>query len=114
MRWLNYHFEGIRDCSIADIVTQELVVACQESPSKCERGVALDQLEAYVRDATGSCDLDASDEISHSFGVLSPNSPTDPTVGAQSIVPAQSIAHGQIGDSISQKTKFLKNLFYKR
>ncbi len=25
------------------------------------------------------------------------------TVGAQSIAPAQSIAHGQIGDSISQK-----------
>ncbi len=26
-----------------------------------------------------------------------------PTVGAQSIAPAQSIAHGQIGDSICQK-----------
>jgi hypothetical protein len=36
------------------------------------------------------------------------------TVGAQSIAPAQSIAHGQINDSISQKTKFLKNLFLQK
>jgi hypothetical protein len=31
---------------------------------------------------------------------------------SQSIAPAQSIAHGQIGDSISQKTKFSKNFFF--
>jgi hypothetical protein len=31
------------------------------------------------------------------------DSKTRLTVGAQSIAPAQSIAHGQIGDSISQK-----------
>jgi hypothetical protein len=33
------------------------------------------------------------------------------TVGAQSIAPAQSIAHGQIGDSFSQKNQIFKKLF---
>ncbi len=33
------------------------------------------------------------------------------TVGAQSIAPAQSIAHGQIGTVSVKKTKFLKNFF---
>jgi hypothetical protein len=34
------------------------------------------------------------------------------TVGAQTIAPAQSIAHGQIGDSISQKNKIFEKLFF--
>ena len=41
-------------------------------------------------------------------------SPWPPTVGAQSIAPAQSIAHGQIDNSISQKTKFLKKNFLQK
>jgi hypothetical protein len=35
-------------------------------------------------------------------------------VGAQSIAPALSTAHGQIGDSISQKSKFLKNFLLQK
>jgi hypothetical protein len=36
------------------------------------------------------------------------------TVGAKSIVRAQTIAHGHIGDSISQKTKiYIKKIFTK-
>ena len=34
------------------------------------------------------------------------------TVGAQSLAPAQSIAHGQIGDSISKKNKIFEKLFF--
>jgi hypothetical protein len=34
------------------------------------------------------------------------------TVGAQSITPAQSIAHGQIGDNISQKKQIFEKLFF--
>ncbi len=36
------------------------------------------------------------------------------TVGAQSIAPAQSIAHGQIGDSISQKNEIFEKLFLQK
>ena len=34
------------------------------------------------------------------------------TVGAQSIAPAQSIAHGQIADSISLKNKIFEKKFF--